>query len=121
MLLAMTQPKSERMEFLQGTLELVILRTLLFGPKHGYGIAQFIRQTSKDVLLAEAGSLYPALQRLELQGLISAKWEKSENNRRVRHYRLTAAGRTKLSSSMSRWEEFVRAMGHLLKPAKGEE
>lgn len=93
----------------------------MFGPKHGYAIAQFIRQTSKDVLLPEAGSLYPALQRLEMQKLISAKWEISENNRRVRHYRLTAAGRAKLSCSMSRWEEFVRAIGNVLKPAKAQE
>ena len=110
--------KSERIEFLQGTLEMLILRTLLFGPKHGYAIAQFIRQMSNDVLLPEAGSLYPALQRLEMQKLISAKWEMSDNNRRVRHYRLTAAGRARLSSSMSRWEEFVRAIGNVLQPAK---
>ena len=114
----MPASKSERMEFLQGTLEMLILRTLMFGPKHGYGIAQFIRQTSSDVLLAEAGSLYPALQRLEMQKLITAKWEMSENNRRVRHYRLTAAGRAKLSSSMSRWDEFVQAIGRVLHPAK---
>jgi PadR family transcriptional regulator PadR len=114
----MGKPKSERMEFLQGTLEMLILRTLMFGPKHGYGIAQFIRQTSNEILLAEAGSLYPALQRLELQKLITAKWEMTENNRRVRHYRLTAAGRAKLSSSMSRWDEFVRAIGSVLKPAE---
>lgn len=116
----MPKVKQERMEFLQGTLEMLVLRTLVFGPKHGYGIAQFIRQMSKDVLLAEAGSLYPALQRLEMQGLIKAKWEMSENNRRVRHYRLTTAGRAKLSSTMSRWEEFVRAIGNVLQPAEGE-
>ncbi len=113
--------RSDRVEFLQGTLELLILRTLVFGPKHGYGIAQFIRQMSNEVLLAEAGSLYPALQRLEMQKLIAAKWEMSENNRRVRHYRLTAAGRAKLSSSMSRWDEFVRAMGNVLQPATDQE
>ncbi len=117
----MAEPKPERMEFLQGTLEMVILRTLLFGARHGYGIAQFIRQTSNDVLLAEAGSLYPALQRLEMQGLIRAKWEISENNRRVRYYRLTPAGRARLSSSISRWEEFVRAIATILKPSKAEE
>ena len=117
----MRNPKPERMEFLQGTLELLILRTLVFGPKHGYAIAQFIRQMSNDILSAEAGSLYPALQRLELQKLITAKWEMSDNNRRVRHYRLTAAGRAKLSSSMSRWEEFVRAIGNVLKPAEVQE
>jgi PadR family transcriptional regulator len=109
------------MEFLQGTLEMLILRTLVFGPKHGYAIAQFIRQMSNEVLLAEAGSLYPALQRLELQGFIAAKWEMSEHNRRVRHYRLTPAGRAQLSSSMSRWEEFVSAIGSVLKPAKAED
>jgi PadR family transcriptional regulator PadR len=109
------------MEFLQGTLEMLILRTLVFGPKHGYAIAQFIRQMSHDILSAEAGSLYPALQRLELQKLITAKWEMSDNNRRVRHYRLTAAGRAKLSSSMSRWDEFVRAIGNVLQPAQAEE
>jgi len=112
----MARSNPDRMEFLQGTLEMLILRTLAFGPKHGYGIAQFIRQTSNDVLLAEAGSLYPALQRLELQKLITAKWEMSESNRRVRHYRLTPAGRVKLSSSMSRWETFVRAIGDVLVP-----
>jgi PadR family transcriptional regulator, regulatory protein PadR len=117
----MRNPKSERMEFLQGTLEMLILRTLVFGPKHGYAIAQFIRQMSNDVLSAEAGSLYPALQRLEMQKLISAKWEISDNNRRVRHYRLTAGGRAKLSSSMSRWDEFVRAIGNVLKPAEVQE
>lgn len=117
----MGKTKPGRMEFLQGTLEMLILRTLLFGPKHGYGIAQFIRQTSNDVLLAEAGSLYPALQRLEMQKLIAAKWELSENKRRVRHYRLTAAGRTKLTSSISRWEEFVSAIGNVLRPAEAKE
>ncbi len=117
----MPKPKNERLEFLQGTLEILILRTLVFGPKHGYGIAQFIRQMSNDVLLAEAGSLYPALQRLEMQKLITAKWEMSDNNRRVRHYRLTAAGRARLSSSMSRWDEFVRAMGNVLKPSEAQE
>jgi transcriptional regulator len=117
----MREPKPGRLEFLQGTLEMLILRTLVFGPKHGYGIAQFIRQTSNDLLLAEAGSLYPALQRLEMQKLITAKWEISDNNRRVRHYRLTAAGRAKLSSSISRWDEFVRAIASVLKPAETHE
>jgi transcriptional regulator len=117
----MPKSKPDRMEFLQGTLEMLILGTLAFGPKHGYGIAQFIRQTSHDVLLAEAGSLYPALQRLELQKLISAKWEMSDSNRRVRHYRLTAAGRARLSSSMSNWEKFVQAIANVLVPAQTAE
>src|SRR5581483_2370820 len=117
----MPNPKPDRVEFLQRTLEMLVLRTLVFGPKHGYAIAQFIRQMSNEVLSAEAGSLYPALQRLEMQKLIVAKWEMSDNNRRVRHYRLTPAGRAKLSSSMSRWDEFVRAMGNVLKPAGVQE
>jgi transcriptional regulator len=100
---------------------MLILRTLVFGPKHGYAIAQFIRQMSDDVLLAEAGSLYPALQRLEMQKLITAKWEISDSNRRVRHYRLTAAGQAKLSASMSRWDQFVRAVGSVLKPIQNQE
>jgi len=100
---------------------MLILRALLFGAKHGYGIAKFIRQSSNDAFMVEAGSLYPALQRLEMQKLITAKWEISSNNRRVRNYRLTAAGRARLSSSTSRWHEFVRAIGSVLQPAKSEE
>lgn len=110
----------ERLEFLQGTLEILILRTLLFGPSHGYAIAQHIRQTSEDALVVEAGSLYPALQRLELQKLISAKWEVGETNRKTRVYRLTPAGRKRLDASVSRWDGFVRAMALVLRPA-GEE
>jgi PadR family transcriptional regulator PadR len=110
----------ERLEFLQGTLEILILRTLLFGPRHGYAIAQHIRQTSDDSLVAEAGSLYPALQRLELQKLITAKWETSETHRKARVYRLTASGRKRLDESVSRWDDFVRAMAMVLKPVKEE-
>jgi PadR family transcriptional regulator PadR len=107
----------DRLEFLQGTLEILILRTLLFGPRHGYAIAQHIRQTSEDAFAVEAGSLYPALQRLELQKLITAKWEISETHRRARYYRLTPAGRKRLDASISRWDDFVRAMALVLKPA----
>lgn len=110
----------DRLEFLQGTLEILILRTLVFGPRHGYAIARHIRQTSDDSLVVEAGSLYPALQRMELQKLITARWEISETNRKTRVYRLTPAGRKRLNESISRWEEFVRAMGLVLEPAKGE-
>jgi transcriptional regulator len=104
----------DRMDFLQGTLEMLILRTLVFGKRHGYGIAQSIRQTSQEALLIEAGSLYPALQRLELQKLITAKWEISETGRRARFYTLTAAGKRKLSTTMSRWDDFVTAIGRVL-------
>ena len=110
----------ERLEFLQGTLEILILRTLVFGPRHGYAIAQYIRETSDDALTVEAGSLYPALQRMELQKLITAKWEISETNRKARFYRLTPAGRKRLEASISRWDDFVRAMSLVLQPAKGD-
>ncbi len=110
----------ERLDFLQGTLEILILRTLLFGPRHGYAIAQYIRETSGEVFTVEAGSLYPALQRMELQKSITAKWEISETNRKARVYRLTAAGRKRLDASVSRWDDFVRAMSLVLQPAKGE-
>lgn len=112
----MPDSKPDRLEFLQGTLDMLILRTLLFGELHGYGIAQFIRHTSQEALLIEAGSLYPALQRLELQKLITAKWEVSETGRRARFYKLTAAGRHKLASTINRWEEFVTAIGRVLHP-----
>lgn len=110
----------QRLEFLQGTLEILILRTLLFGPRHGYSIARYIRETSDDALTVEAGSLYPALQRMELQKLIAAKWEISETHRKARYYRLTPAGRKHLEASISRWDGFVRAMSLVLQPAKGE-
>ena len=111
----------DRLEFLQGTLEILILRTLLFGRSHGYAIAQHIRQTSDDALTVEAGSLYPALQRLELQKFITAKWELSETNRKTRVYRLTPAGRKRLDASISRWDDFVRAMALVLKPVKEDQ
>jgi PadR family transcriptional regulator PadR len=107
---------SDRMDFLQGTLEMLILRTLVFGRRHGYGIAQSIRQTSHEAFLVEAGSLYPALQRLELQKLITAKWDTSETGRRARFYTLTPAGRRKLSATMSRWDDFVSAVARVLNP-----
>jgi PadR family transcriptional regulator PadR len=114
----MAAKKQERMDLLQGTLDMLVLRTLLLGELHGYGIAQSIRQSSAEQLLIEAGSLYPALQRLELQKLISAKWQISGTGRRARFYRLTAAGRRKLATSMSRWDEFVAAIGMVLHPAE---
>jgi PadR family transcriptional regulator, regulatory protein PadR len=112
--------KPERLEFLQGTLEMLILKTLLIGELHGYGIAQSIRQASDKAFLIEAGSLYPALQRLELQGLIKAEWKLSDTGRRARFYKLTGAGRKKLSVSISRWEEFVAAIRLVLHPKEVE-
>jgi PadR family transcriptional regulator PadR len=113
--------KSSRVEFLQGTLDMLVLRTLALHPLHGYGIAQAIRQTTDAAIQVEAGSLYPALQRLELQGLVTARWEVSERNRRTRIYRLTAAGRKRLHAEVSRWESFVQAVALVLNPKPAEE
>ena len=108
--------KTPRKEFLQGTLDMLILRTLALGPLHGYGIAQALRRTTEDAIQVEAGSLYPAMQRLELQGLVTAKWELSERNHRTRIYRLTAAGRKRLHAEVSKWEHFTRAVSMVLHP-----
>lgn len=103
------------MEPLYGVLDLLVLRTLLFGPLHGYAIATAIRDSSCDALNIEFGSLYPALKRLELKGWISAKWETSERNRRARVYRLTPAGRKRLQQETTEWSDFVRAVARVLK------
>jgi transcriptional regulator len=116
----MALEKRERIDLLQGTLDMLVLRILLMGELHGYGIAQSIRRSSGGVLLIEAGSLYPALQRLELQKLISAKWQISDTGRRARFYKLTAAGRRKLASSISRWEGFVETIGMVLRPVQSQ-
>lgn len=102
---------------LQGTLDLLILRTLLFGPLHGHGIAKHIQQTSEDVLQVEHGSLYPALRRLEANGCITSKWEMTERGREMRLYRLTPKGRKQLTAEESRWTTMVQAMTRLLKRA----
>lgn len=103
-----------RVELLQGTLDMIILQTLRWGPRHGYGIAQMIRATSRETLRVQTGSLYPALHRLEKQGWISAEWDVSENEQRVRVYRLTAAGRKQLQSERSRWEQFSSAIARIM-------
>jgi PadR family transcriptional regulator len=103
-----------RVELLQGTLDMIILQTLRWGPRHGYGIAQMIRATSREALRVETGSLYPALQRLEKQGWISANWDVSANGQRVRVYRLTAAGRKRLQSERSRWEQLSNAIARIM-------
>jgi transcriptional regulator len=110
-----------RHEFLQGTLDMLILRTLALGPLHGYGIARAIRRSTDAAIQVEAGSLYPALQRLELKGLLAAKWEVSGRNHRTRIYRLTPAGRKRLRAAVSGWESFVRAVTQVLHPAPAEE
>jgi transcriptional regulator len=102
------------MDVLQGTLDMLVLRTLIFGPLHGYGIAKAIRTTSKDALEIEFGSLYPALKRLELKGWIQASWETSETNRKARFYRLTPAGRKQLAAERSKWNELVTAIARVM-------
>ena len=109
-----------RVELLQGTLDLLILRTLLTGPTHGHAIAKHIQRTSEDLLQVETGSLYPALHRLEAKGWITASWELSDKGKRARFYRLTRSGRKQLSSEQSKWEAFARAMGLVLNPVDQE-
>ena len=108
------------MEPLYGVLDMLVLRTLLFGPLHGYAIAGALRSNSGDALNIEFGSLYPALKRLEVKGWITASWEKSEHNRRARVYRLTAGGRRQLRQEKSEWADFVSAVARIMKPAPGE-
>jgi PadR family transcriptional regulator PadR len=109
-----------RIELLQGTLDLLILQTLRWGPQHGYGISNAIRANSGSVLQVDTGSLYPALHRLERSRWIAAEWRVSENSQRVRVYHLTAAGRKHLAAERSRWEQLTVAIAGILNPAKGE-
>jgi transcriptional regulator len=113
-------PDNDRIQLLQGTLDLLILQTLVFGPCHGHGIATAIQSTSSDVLLIDHGSLYPALQRLEKAKLIDSEWGTSDNNRRARFYKLTRTGRARLAAETSKWEKMVQAVGQILKPQKQE-
>lgn len=106
-------------ELLQGTLDLLILQTLVAGPAHGHTIAHVIEQQSDEVLQVEHGSLYPALHRLEDRGRIASFWGTSESNRRARYYRLTPAGRRQLVEQVTRWDEVVRAMNRILRPRSG--
>ena len=113
------EPRS-RLELLQGTLDLLILRTLLAGPTHGHAIAKHIQRTSEDLLQVETGSLYPALHRLEAKGWIGASWERSDKGKRARFYRLTPLGRKQLAAERSKWDTFTRAMGLILNPVDQE-
>ena len=111
----MGKKKADRQELLPGTLDMLILKTLSRDVMHGYGIAEHIRQMSGEVLQVEEGSLYPALQRLQLQGLIASEWGHSINNRRARYYRLTAAGRTHLGLEINSFERMVAAIGRVMR------
>jgi transcriptional regulator len=112
--------KPARMELLQGTLDILILRTLALGPSHGHAIAKHIQRTSQDLLQVETGSLYPALHRLEAKGWVAASWELSDKGKRARYYRLTPKGQKQLVAEQSKWETFSRAMGLVLNPADQE-
>ena len=112
--------KDERLQLLQGTLDLLVLQTLVFGPLHGHGIATSLQQTTDDELLIDHGSLYPALQRLERAGLIASDWGTSENNRRARYYKLTRTGRQRLVTETRKWETMVRVISRVLKPREAE-
>jgi PadR family transcriptional regulator PadR len=111
-----TQKENERPALLQGTLDVLILRILLFGPQHGQGIARTIQAQSEDVLLVDHGSLYPALQRLEDRGWISAEWGTSNSNRKARFYTLTTKGRKHLERQTSQWHRMSKAIGRILGP-----
>jgi PadR family transcriptional regulator PadR len=116
----MSRDTASRVELLQGTLDLLVLRTLLAGRAHGHAIAKHIQRTSEELLQVETGSLYPALHRLEARGWIAASWELSNKGKRARFYRLTPLGRRQLVTERSKWETFSRAMGLILDPSNQE-
>jgi len=108
----------DRLELLQGTLDMLILRTLQWGPQHGHGIGQAIRRQSDDLLKVETGSLYPALHRLVKRGWLQWKWDVSEANQRAKYYQLTAAGRAQLLRERNRWAQIVDVIGRIMNPAQ---
>jgi PadR family transcriptional regulator, regulatory protein PadR len=114
--MARKEPYQNRIELLQGTLDMLILKTLQWGPQHGYGIIQAIRVSSSDVLQVETGSLYPALHRLERQGWLSSEWKQTESNQRAKYYRLTPAGKRQLASEHERWTQLSAAIASIMSP-----
>lgn len=116
------QKYQNRIELLQGTLDMLILQTLQWGPQHGYGIVQALRLNSGDVFQVETGSLYPALHRLDRQGWVRSEWKQTESKQRARYYRITASGKKQLASEASRWEQMVDAIRAVMRggPEKGE-
>lgn len=113
----MADKKNDSGDLLRDTLDLLILKTLTRGPMHGYAIAEYIHETTEDVLRVEEGALYPALHRLELRGLLRAEWGASENNRRAKYYRLSAAGRNELAEETAHWTRMSAAIARILEPA----
>jgi PadR family transcriptional regulator PadR len=105
-----------RIELLQGTLDMLVLQTLQWGPQHGYGISQAIRVTSGEVLQVETGSLYPALHRLERQGWVHSEWRQTESKQRAKYYRITALGKKQLSADHTRWQQMVEAIAAIMQP-----
>ena len=114
------QKYQNRIELLQGTLDMMILRTLQWGPRHGHGIGLAIRTNSDDALQIEHGSLYPALHRLEKQGWIEAEWQTTENKQRAKYYRITGAGKKQLAAEESRWNRMVEAIARVMRPAASD-
>jgi PadR family transcriptional regulator PadR len=114
-------PDDRRLELLQGTLDMLILRTLQWGPRHGHGIGQTIRAQSDQLLQVETGSLYPALHRLEKHGWLKSEWGVSEAKQRAKYYRLTAAGKAQLLREQDRWSQLVHAIGRIMNPAPGKD
>jgi PadR family transcriptional regulator PadR len=114
------RPKAdmERQEMVQGTMDMLILRTLVMGPAHGHTIAHVIEQSSDEVLQVEQGSLYPALHRLEDRGWLASHWGTSENNRKAKYYKLTASGKKRLTAETSRWKQMVAAIGRVMREAR---
>src|SRR5690349_13417674 len=106
----------DRMELLQGTLDMLILRTLQWGPQHGLGISQIIRRRSEEFIKIEAGSLYPALHRLEQRGWVSSEWKQSENNQRAKYYRLTASGKKQVTAEQSKWKQLLKTIQLVMEP-----
>jgi PadR family transcriptional regulator PadR len=115
--MAKRTPAEDRIELLQGTLDMMILRALAWGPQHGHGIGLWIRTTSEEALQVEHGSLYPALHRLERQRWIAAEWKLTENKQRAKYYRLTPAGKKQLAAAHSRWQQIVAVVGRVMRPA----
>jgi transcriptional regulator len=117
--MAKREPYRNHVELIQGTLDMLILRTLQWGAQHGHGIGQALRLRSEDALQIEHGSLYPALHRLEKQGWLTAEWKQSEANRRAKYYKLTAAGKRQLAREQSRWDAVVAAVARVMRPSEG--